>query len=171
MTLAIILLSFPRERPLCGYHHIVWVYPMSAVANIVLNDAQATPVAHTFVPLGPDSSGVWWFEDQTGTASIAYNRISLQLVRPGPAAAGMNSDKRVARVKLGIHTPKVEALGVADSGYTPSPTIAYTPRCNIELIMSERSVLQDRKDLRKYAQFLLAETQVVNMAEALQNVF
>lgn len=144
---------------------------MAAVANIVLNDAQVSPVAHTFIPLGPDSNGVWWWEDQTGTASIAYNRISMQLVRPTPAAAGQTSDKRVNRVKIGIHTPKVEALGVSDSGYTPSPTIAYTPRCNIEFIMSERALLQDRKDLRKYADFLLAEAQLTAMVELLQNVF
>jgi hypothetical protein len=144
---------------------------MSAVANIVLNDAQVTPVAHTFVPLGPDQNGVWWWEDQTGTASIGYNRISMRMVRPRPATAGDNSDKRVNRVKISILTPKVEALGVADSGYTPSPTIAYTPRCDIEFVMSERALLQDRKDLRKYADFLLAETQLTNMVESLQNVF
>jgi len=144
---------------------------MSAVANIVLLDAQATPVSHTFIPLGPDKNGVWWFEDQTGTASIAYNRISLQLVRPLPAQAGQNSDDRVNRVKIGIHTPKVEALGVADSGYTPSPTIAYTPRVNIEFIMSERALLQDRKDVRKYSTNLINDTQVVAMVETLQNVF
>lgn len=144
---------------------------MSAVANIVLNDAQVTPVAHTFIPLGQSPDGTWWWEDQTGTASIAYNRISLQLVRPRPAQAGENSDKRVNRIKVGIHTPKVEALGVSDSGYTPSPTIAYTPRCNIEFIFSERASLQDRKDMRKYADFILAETQLTAMCETLQNVF
>jgi hypothetical protein len=144
---------------------------MSAVANIVLNDAQVTPVAHTFIPLGPDLNGVWWFEDQTGTASIGYNRISMKLVRPKPAAAGDNSDKRVNRVKVSILTPKVEALGVADSGYTPSPTIAYTPRCDIEFVMSERSLLQDRKDLRKFVDFLIAETQLTNMVENLQNIY
>lgn len=144
---------------------------MAAVVNIALNDAQGSPVLHTFVPLGPDASGVWWWEDQTGTTSISFNRISMQLVRPLPASAGQNSDKRVNRVKIGIHTPKVEALGVADSGYTPSPTIAYTPRCNIEFVMSERALLQDRKDLRKYADFLLAETQLTDMVENLRNVY
>jgi hypothetical protein len=144
---------------------------MSAVTSIVLNDAQGTPVAHTFVPLGPDQNGVWWWEDQTGTASIAYNRISMQLVRPAPAAAGVDSTKRVNRVKIGIHTPKVEALGVADNGYTPSPTIAYTPRFTAEFIMSERALLQDRKDLRKYADFLMAEAQLTAMVEQLQNVY
>lgn len=144
---------------------------MAAVVNIALNDAQGSPVLHTFVPLGPDASGTWWWEDQTGTTSIAYNRISMQLVRPPPASAGQNSDKRVNRVKIGVHTPKVEALGVADSGYTPSPTIAYTPRCNIEFVMSERSLLQDRKDLRKYVDFLMVEAQLTDMVENLRNVY
>lgn len=144
---------------------------MSAVANIALNDAQGSPVLHTFVPLGPDVNGTWWWEDQTGTSSIAYNRISMKLTRPKPAAAGDNSDKRVNRVKFSILTPKVESLGVSDSGYTPSPTIAYTPRFDGEFVMSERSTLQDRKDLRKYADFLLAETQLTAMVETLQNVY
>jgi hypothetical protein len=30
-------------------------------SNIVKDDAQATPVTHTFVPLGPDKDGVFWF--------------------------------------------------------------------------------------------------------------
>lgn len=144
---------------------------MSAVVNIVLNDAQVSPVAHTFIPLGPDQSGTWWYEDQTGSAPIGYNRISLQLIRASNPGAGTNSGDRTARVKIGIHTPKLETLGTNDSGLTPPATVAYVPRCNIEFIMSERCSLQDRKDLRKYADFLLAETQVTAMVETLQNVF
>jgi hypothetical protein len=144
---------------------------MSAVANIVLNDAQATPVAHTFLPLGPDSNGVWWWEDQSGTSSIGYNRLSMSLKRPPPATAGQSSDKRVNRVKAVIYTPKVEALGVSDSGYTPSPTIAYTPTATVEFVMSERSSTQDRKDLRKFMDFLCAEAQLTAMVETLQNVY
>lgn len=144
---------------------------MSAVQNIVLNDAQATPVAHTFIPLGPDQNGAWWYEDQTGLAPIGYNRISLQLVRPTVAPAGTSSGDRTARVKIGLHTPKLETLGTNDNGLTPPPTVAYVPRCVIEFIMSERSALQDRKDLRKYVDFLMAETQVTAMVELLQNVY
>lgn len=144
---------------------------MSAVANIVLSDAQATPVVHTFIPLGPDRNGVWWFEDQSASNAIGYNRISLALTRAALASQGQSSQERVNRVKLGIHTPVLETLGTADNGITPPPTIAYVPRCNIELIMNERSSLQNRKDLRKYAQFLMAETQVVSMVESLQSVF
>lgn len=145
--------------------------PMSAVANIVLNDAQATPVAHTFVPLGPDTNGTWWWEDQTGTSPLGYNRISMQLVRNFSTANGQNAGSSTTRVKIGIHTPKMETLANNSAGLTPPPTIAYTPRCSIEFIMSDRASLQDRKDLRKYADFLLAETQLTNMVENLQNVY
>lgn len=144
---------------------------MSAVANIVLSDAQATPVAHTFIPLGPDSKGAWWFEDQSSSNAIGYNRISLQLVRASVATQGQTSLERVNRVRIGIHTPVLETLGTADNGLTPPPTVAFVPRCNIEIIMNERSSLQNRKDLRKYAQFILADSQVVSMVESLQNVF
>jgi len=65
----------------------------------------------------------------------------------------------------------LETLGTADNGITPPPTVAYTPRFNAEFIMSERASLQNRKDLRKYANFLLAEAQLTAMVEALQGVF
>jgi hypothetical protein len=144
---------------------------MSAVANIVLNDALATPVAHTFIPLGPDSSGTWWWEDQTGSSPIGYNRISMQLVRNTKQTAGLSAGGSTSRIKVGVHTPKMETLGNTSAGLTPPPTIAYTPRCLIEFIISDRSALQDRKDLRKYVDFLMAETQLTDMVENLRNVY
>lgn len=145
---------------------------MSAVANIVLNDALGSPVAHTFVPLGPDTNGVWWFEDQSPSSVIGYNRISISLVRskpPGPTQA--STSDRVNRVKIALHCPVAETLGTNDAGVTPPPTLAYISRATIEFILPERNNLQNRKDLRKFAQFLLADTQVVGMVETLQNVF
>jgi hypothetical protein len=144
---------------------------MPAVANIVLNDAQATPVAHTFIPIGPDKNGVWWWEDQSASQSIGFNRISAQLVRAGNPAPGSNSGDRMNRVKITIHTPKLETLATNDNGLTPPPTVAYIPRVNVEFILPDRCTLQDRKDLRKYSDFILAETQVTAMVEALSNVF
>lgn len=144
---------------------------MAAVVNIVLNDAQGTPVAHTFIPLGPDKEGRWWFEDQSPTNAIGYNRISLQLVRPSTPVASPNPGERTNRVKVSIHCPVLETLGTADNGLTPPPTVAYVPRFTAEFIMSERASLQNRKDLRKYADFLLAETQLTAMVEQLQNIF
>jgi hypothetical protein len=145
---------------------------MPAVANIVLADAQATPVNHTFIPLGPDTNGVWWFEDQTsGTAEIGWNRISVELKRPRNPAPGQSSSERMSRVKIGIHTPKLETLGNNSAGYTPPPTIAYIARANIELMIPERGSLQDRKDLRKYTEKVLADANIVLVAEQLQSYF
>lgn len=144
---------------------------MSAVANIVLSDAQATPVAHTFVPIGQDAKGTWWFEDQSASSSIGYNRISMLLKRAGNPAPGSNAGDRVNRVLVGLHTPKLETLSNNSAGLTPPATVAYIPRCNIEMIIPDRAALQDRKDLRKFAQFLLAETQLTAMVETLQGVY
>jgi len=144
---------------------------MSAVANIVLADALGTPVNHTFIPLGPDMRGVWWFEDQTGSSTIGYNRISLHLTRSGNPPPGSNSKERMNRVKIGIHVPTLETLGTSDAGITPPPTVSYVTRCAVEFILPEQNSLQNRQDLRKYAQYLLAETQVTAMVETLQNVY
>lgn len=144
---------------------------MSAVANIVLADAQATPVNHTFVPIGPDKQGVWWWEDQSTTSSLGYNRISAQLIRPGNPAPGASAESRMNRVKLTIHTPKLEVLSNTSSGFTAVPTVAYIPRSTHEFILSDRAVVQDRKDSRKYAAGLLADAQIIDMIENLRNVF
>lgn len=145
--------------------------PMSAVANISLNDAQATPVAHTFIPLGPDQSGTWWWEDQSGISPIGYNRISMQLIRNQRNVPGTHAGETTSRIKVGIHTPKMETLSNNAAGLTPPPTIAYTPRVNVEFIISDRASLQDRKDLRKYADFLMAEAQLTDMVENLRSVY
>lgn len=145
---------------------------MAAAANIVLNDAQATPVAHTFIPLGPDQNGVWWFEDQSAASPIGYNRISVSLTRPLTSRQGESAANRVTRVKIGVHTPKLENVTNSTiSGISPAPTISYTMRSNVEFILPEKGSLQDRKDLRKYVQFAMADAAIVNAVESLQGIW
>lgn len=145
---------------------------MAAVSTIVLADAQATPVNHSFIPLGPDANGVWWFEDQTGSSTLGYPRISLKLTRAPQASNGTaSSSNRVNRVKMTIYLPTLETLGTNDAGVTPPPTVAYVERMNEEFILSERDTLQNRKDLLKYSKFLHDNAQVVGMVETLQNIY
>lgn len=144
---------------------------MPAVANIVLNDAQATPVAHTFVPLGPDPKGIWWFEDQSGSAAIGFNRLSVSLKRPAVSTAGQASTKRFNRIELGIWTPKLETLGTNDAGLTPSPTVAYVPKVMIAYAIEERASLQDRKDLRKYLSQLNDNALITQVIEQLLSFY
>lgn len=143
-----------------------------AASNIVLADAQGTPVNHTFVPLGPDKEGVFWFEDQSQASPIGYWRISYQLKRPGPAAAGSNSAQRTYRAVIGLHEPVLEnSTNNTVSGIQPAPTISYVPRSFTEYVMPERSSLQNRKDLRKMTYNLQNETQLVALVETLVTPF
>lgn len=139
-----------------------------ALANIVLADAQATPVSHTFVPIGVDSNGVLWFEDQSAASPIGFWKISYQITRPKPAAPGESSKDRVIRVKVGLHEPILENVTNSTvSGVAPAPTISYVNRSNREFIFAERSSQQNRKDLRKMDWNLSNEAQFVNMVENL----
>lgn len=139
-----------------------------ALANIVLADAQATPVSHTFVPVGVDSNGVLWYEDQSAASPIGFWKISFQITRPKPAAPGESSKDRVIRVKVGLHEPILENVTNSTvSGVAPAPTISYVNRSNREFIFAERSSQQNRKDLRKMDWNLSNEAQFVNMVENL----
>lgn len=144
---------------------------MAAVSNIVMLDALATPVSHTFIPLGPDKNGVWWYEDQSASSEIGYNRVSVSISKPGNPAPGQSSADRVTRVKLGIHTPKLETLATNDAGLIPSPQIAYIPRFNCEFMLPQRGVLQDRKDIRKFGYLLVQHQVVIDAVESLQGPY
>lgn len=139
-----------------------------AASNIVLADAQATPVNHTFVPLGPDRDGVFWWEDQSAASPIGYWRVSYQLKRPSVGAAGSSSSQRTFRAVIGLHEPILETVSNNTvSGIAPAPTISYVPRSFVEYVMPERCSLQNRKDLRKMSYNLLNETQAIALVETL----
>lgn len=149
---------------------------MAAVSSIVLPDAQATPVNHTFIPLGPDrrNSDVWWFEDQSSAAAtpLGFNRLSISLSRSAVTNEPMlTASNRVIRFKGTLHTPIMETLSNNSAGLIPAPTVAYVPFCKVEFTLPERCTLQNRKDLRKYVVGLLGNTLVVDMLENLANVY
>jgi hypothetical protein len=139
-----------------------------AAVNIVLADALATPVNHTFVPLGPDRDGVFWWEDQSQASPIGYWRISHQLKRPPVPVAGQSSNQRTYRAVIGLHEPILENVtNNTVSGISPAPTISYTPRVFLEAVLPERASLQNRKDLRKMIYNALNEAQGIALCENL----
>jgi hypothetical protein len=139
-----------------------------AASNIVLADAQATPVNHTFVPLGPDKEGVFWFEDQSQASANGYWRISMQLKRPDQAQTGQSTAQRTFRMKVGMHQPVLETLGTNTvTGIPPAPTVSYINRCFVEYVIPERATLQNRKDIRKMVYNLPNESQNVSLVESL----
>lgn len=141
---------------------------MPSLANIVLADAQATPVNHTFKPIGLDDSGVLWAVDNSQSNAVGYWRISIEMKQPQAPKPGENSSNRVYRVRVGLHEPVLETPGDSSaSGILPAPVVAYIPRAFSEYIMSERTTLQNRKDLFKMHGLLADNTQVQDMVENL----
>lgn len=139
--------------------------------NIVLADAQATPVNHTFIPIGADKAGVFWLEDQSATNAIGNWRISIEVKRPPAAIAGQKSSERSHRCKIGLHEPTLEVMSNSTvSGILPAPTVSYIMRSYSDFVMPERSSLQNRKDLRKMTALLVAEAQVLAIIEGLTYV-
>lgn len=141
---------------------------MALAANIVLADAQATPVNHTFIPLGPDRNGAFIFEDQSQSTPIGYWRIMIETKRPPAPKPGENSKDRVIRVKTTFMMPVLENVTNATvSGVAPAPTISYVPRSYSEYVMPERSSLLDRQNCRKMNANLQTNAQVVAIVETL----
>lgn len=137
-------------------------------SNIVLADAQATPVNHTFVPIGRDKDGVYWFEDQSQANTIGYWQISIELKRPVAPTAKQSSEGRAMRVRVALHEPVLETVSNDTvSGIAPAPTVSYVPRSFVEYVLPERASLQNRKDLRKMMYLLQNDSQVVASVENL----
>lgn len=139
---------------------------MAAIANIVLNDAQATPVAHTF-SFGSiensKNSGSVMFEDRVAGIYIGYNKLTLAVHRP--TGDGKTANRNL-KLGIKIETPKLETVSNNTiSGIAPAPTVSYRPVAQLVVTLPERSQLQDRKDLRKYLLEVLANTFVVDMFE------
>lgn len=140
---------------------------MAQAQNIVLADAQATPVNHTFIPLGPEGSWDMVFEDQSQSSPVGFWRIYMRVKRPSnKTVAGQN-----IRVELSLQEPVLEAIAPAASGLTQPPTVAYLPRADLSFAMSDRSTTQNRKDLRKMLGLLVADAQVVAAVENLVPVW
>jgi len=142
---------------------------MTVATNIVLADAQATPVNHTFVPVGKDDKGVFWFLDQSVTNAIGFWRVSVEVKNPPPIRQGMSSADRTYRFKIGLHEPILETVSNNTvAGIAPAPTVSYIPRVFTEFVIPERASLQNRKDLRKMIALLLADANIVAVTENLQ---
>lgn len=142
---------------------------MPQATNIVVADAQATPVNHTFIPLGKDAVGVFWFEDQSQASPAGYWRISVDVKRPPIAQPGQNTAGRNFRVKLTVHEPSLENVTNSTvSGVAPAPTIAYNVRSHHEFVMPERASLQNRKDIAKMAPLVLQNAQIVTVLQNLE---
>lgn len=136
---------------------------MTIASNIVIDDGQATPVAHTFIPLGFDKQNKFWYEEQAAGAPLSWRKISLELVRNDQTSPASNAGEQTARVRVHVHLPTMETIGTNDNGITPPPTLAYTLRSQHEFIMSGRSTEGEREDVQAFAYNVLDNADVKAM--------
>ena len=142
---------------------------MPSATTLVLADAQATPVNHSFLPIGVDpKTGTLTYVDQSASSAIGFWRITADMKQPSAASAGQSSVNRSYRVKIGLHEPVLETLSNNSAGIVPAPTVAYVPRAFAEFVLPERATLQNRKDIRKMLALALATADVIGMVENLQ---
>lgn len=135
---------------------------MPAVANITQGDGKTTPVQHTFEP-ARTSADMAMYEDRAATQYIGYNKLSIALKRPtGPSKQAT----RNISVEVRLETPVLETLGTNDAGMTPAPTVAYRPMVEVRFTLPERSLKQERKDLRVLIAGLLNQAPIY---EAIEN--
>jgi hypothetical protein len=147
---------------------------MPALANLSINDGLATPVAHTFSPIGIDANQVASFQDKVSGIPLGFGKIATSLRAPssGGLQPGVNSAKSVYRARLKIDIPVLEVTSPSTgSGIQPAPTVAYTAIANIEFVIPARSSLQDRKDILAFAKNLLADNHATNLVVNLESVW
>lgn len=137
---------------------------MAAFANIVLNDAALTPVAHTFAPntlVGLVAS----YADRSGGISVGYPTITINQSLPSKTS-------RLYKVRAKIVLPVLEVVNSSTwSGITPAPTKAYDMTAVLEFFLPERSTLQNRKDIRAFAKNFLIDAITTSLVETQETVY
>lgn len=134
---------------------------MAQAANIVINDGQGTPVAHTFSP-ARTSADYALFEDRAQGIYIGFNKLTFSLTRP----SGGNVADRNIKLSIKLETPKLENVTNSTvSGVAPAPTISYRPVVEFRMTLPERCSLQDRKDLQAFVKSLMTNSFVTDAIE------
>lgn len=133
---------------------------MAQRANIVLTDAASTPVAHTFYPTGQTKDGIISWVDRTQAIATGQARLTLS------QRVGGTKSSKAYKMSWKLETPVLEATSPSTStGIQPAPTVAYTPLGVIEVVLPDRSTLQERKDLLAQLRDLIDEAINTNLVE------
>jgi hypothetical protein len=127
---------------------------MSAQAALVLNDGQATPVAHTFAPKGAKKNqnglDIATWRDQSPANAEVYLSLVEQHSEP--------NGNRVEKFRYVITVPTPETVGTNDAGVVPPVTKAYDTIGVVEVWATTRATQQELKDIVAYVKNFTATT-------------
>lgn len=140
---------------------------MAARASLVINDGQATPIAHTFSPNSGDGNipgvSVIEYEDRVSGIDVGFPRVTISTRKP----AGSNRNRKIM---ISVKRPVLENVSNSTvSGIAPAPTVAYEVVARMEFIIPERSTIDVRKDAFAYMKNLLANATVATAVQDLES--
>jgi hypothetical protein len=140
---------------------------MAIRANVVLTDAAATPVNHTFYPIGNtgDPAVIRWIDRTQGIAA-GQNRLTLSQRAPD----GQNAKTYKLSWKLELPV-LAQTSPSTSSGIQPIPVSDHTNVVSLELVMHERASQQERKDALAMIRDLITETIMTNQVENLDLIW
>jgi hypothetical protein len=144
-----------------------WSLHMPAIASLVANDGATTPVAHTFSPVGINADMVAQYDDRSPGVAVGYNSLTVSLRKP---SNGSTSRNYKAVIKLVLPTLEITSPSTS-TGISPQPTKAFDCLANVEFVFSERSSLQNRKDLLALVKNILAHATITSVVQDLENVY
>lgn len=134
---------------------------MPDISTIVVPDAAATPVNHTFTKVKVDGDSAY-FVEQSAASALGY--WTLVLTQRAPLAGQI---EKVYRSKASLAMPVTVIETINGIG---RPSLEYTLRSNTECVVPAAAVLQNRKDLRKVTVGILNDPAFVAMVETQLNV-
>jgi len=147
---------------------------MPQLANVVINDGAATPVARTFSPGLKGTDGMQrWFE-KTSVNAIGFWTLGQKFREPLTPKGGVRSSdqSRMYQTTIKVQLPVLETTSAATgTGIPPAPTVAYTPWVEVTFSLPERSTVQDRKHLRLLLINYLSHANAVATIEQLEPIF
>lgn len=114
------------------------------MSPLVLADAAATPVYHTFTPASrvAENTARWVDREHNGGVSLGYRTVTYSVKDPSSADG-------VTRQRIAL------ALPLVDFTIANAPKLMGVNRVNMEFITSAVASDQDRKDMVEMARSLL----------------
>lgn len=110
---------------------------MSAIANVVIDDGQSTPISHTYYPV-----------KSTPIAEFRENVADVPVGGQGLLSVALTKKGSLYKVRLTAELPVMEeATAQNSSGYTAAPKVAHTVRADATLFAHARSTEDQRNDL------------------------
>lgn len=138
---------------------------MPQASPIIINDGAATPVAHTFTPMGKDKKGVLWYIQ---TNPVPLNRLGAKRIgyKADMDPTLSNQLRAITKTQYSVLYPILEVLGTSASGLTPPATVAYTDVARSSFERPDRALTQEAKDTRVLMQNLLGHASTISNIDA-----